>query len=171
VAEFSTQTAMAVVILRPALVYGVAVKGNIRSLAKAVQYGLPRPPSHGERSMIALNDLIELLLLLPSGGFTGISCWIVSENKSYSTQFIYDAMRFSLGKSKAKITVPLWCWRSTFAVLDLLSRRKLGVTTEKFFGTERYDGSALQQQLNWRPALELADVLQPMLAADMKSEF
>jgi UDP-glucose 4-epimerase len=55
---------MSVVIVRPALGYGVNVKGNLQRLASAVRLGLPRPPEGGSRSMIALEDLVELLCVI-----------------------------------------------------------------------------------------------------------
>jgi nucleoside-diphosphate-sugar epimerase len=55
----STETGMAVSIIRPVLVYGPGVKGNFRSLMRAIERGLPLPLGaiDNRRSLVALDNL------------------------------------------------------------------------------------------------------------------
>ena len=64
---------MSVIILRPALVYGVGAAGNLELLARAVRLGMPGPPMLGGRSMIALEDLVGLLMTLAQSPSQGAS--------------------------------------------------------------------------------------------------
>lgn len=54
-----------VVIIRPPLVYGPGVKGNLRSLLILVDKGLPFPHSalnKNKRNYVTLSNLIDLLI-------------------------------------------------------------------------------------------------------------
>ncbi|NPU94207.1 MAG: NAD-dependent epimerase/dehydratase family protein, partial [Gammaproteobacteria bacterium] len=57
-------TGMAVVIIRPPLVYGPGVKGNFLNLLKLAKSGLPLPLGsiHNQRSMIYLGNLVDLII-------------------------------------------------------------------------------------------------------------
>jgi nucleoside-diphosphate-sugar epimerase len=61
----ASQTGMEVVIIRPPLVYGPGAPGNFASLVRWVQRGLPLPLGavHNQRSFVALDNLVSLVLL------------------------------------------------------------------------------------------------------------
>ena len=150
---------MSVVIVRPALVYGDQAKGNLRLLARAVRWGLPRPPAQGARSMLALPDLVALLCLLGDRQPPGVSTWIACEHDGYSTRTVYDLLRGAAGKGSGSDWLPLWGWRMLARVLDWLSRQSRGSSYEKLFGTELYSNQALQTATGWAPQYKLKQVL------------
>jgi len=154
---------MSVIVLRPALIYGAGALGNIQLLAKAVRARIPRPPERGGRSMIALDDLTELLSLLlrePPGGF---QLWIVCDGRSYSASKIYVLMQIALGRDRSKIWLPLWVWRSICGMRDMLGNKPLGTTYSKIFGFETYLNTHLLASTNWRPALTFEDAVEPIM--------
>ena len=106
--ESFSRSEMSVVILRPALVYGADIKGNLQSLRKAVRAGMPRPPEMGGRSMVAVQDLIELMLLVASDPPIGVRTWIVCDGCRYSSRRIYELFRSADGKGKGMSWLPLW---------------------------------------------------------------
>ncbi|MDA8752614.1 NAD-dependent epimerase/dehydratase family protein [Halieaceae bacterium] len=142
---------MTVVILRPALVYGAGVKGNLATLVRAVEHGMPRPPALGGRSMVSVADLARLLRVLAEQrpASTGVTLWSVTDGESYSTQRLYDALTRARGGEPGRAWLPLWCWRLLAAVLDLLTLSRPGDRYTRLFGSEDYDGSALGQALGW----------------------
>ena len=151
---------MAVVIVRPALVYGANAKGNLQLLATAVRWGLPRPPQGGLRSMIALEDLVELLCVIarrppPSGVHTWIACGI----DSYSTQAIYDLLREAHGKGRGIGWLPRWVWRAGAHLLDMAFGRRDESTYDKLFATEQYSNAAVLRDTDWQPRIRLEDVI------------
>jgi UDP-glucose 4-epimerase len=151
---------MTVVIVRPALVYGANAKGNLQMLATAVRWGLPRPPEEGIRSMIALDDLVDLLCVIarrppPSGVHTWIACGI----ESYSTQAIYDLLREASGKRRGFAWLPLWAWRVGAKLLDMAICRGNDATYNKLFATELYSNAAVLRDTEWRPRIRLEDVI------------
>lgn len=163
--EFS-DTGMSVVIVRPALVYGCGVKGNLRVLASAARWGLPRPPAGGERSMIAVEDLVALLLMLAQQPPAGVNTWIACSNERISTRFIYDLMRSALGKSTGTGWLPRWGWQLLASTLDAISGRRGDSTYEKLFGTELYSNAAVEAATGWRPQIKLEQAIAQIAMGD-----
>ena len=63
--QLSADTSMEVVIIRPPLVYGPGVKANFAALMRAVQRGWPLPLGavHNQRSLVALDNLVDFILI------------------------------------------------------------------------------------------------------------
>jgi nucleoside-diphosphate-sugar epimerase len=165
--EFSG-AAMTVVILRPALVYGANAKGNLTRLAAGVRRALPRPPAEGARSMLALQDLVDLLCQVAVDPPAGIHTWIVCDGRSYSTRTLYDALRHASGKGRGVAWLPHWGWRLGAAMLDMFSRGGES-TYNKLFGTELYSNSTLLAEMAWRPRGRLEDVIKDMVTGERDS--
>ncbi len=160
--ERFADSAMAVVILRPALVYGPHPRGNLRWLLRAARWGFPLPPEGGARSMVSTRDLAELMLLLPLKVQEGVHTWIVTDGEAYTTRQVYVLLREALGRSGER-QLPTWCWRALAAGLDILQRQPVGSSFGKLFGAERYDNHALLRATGWRPRLTLARVAPAMV--------
>ena len=154
---------MSVVILRPTLVYGYSVKGNLLLLSRAVRAGLPRPPAAGGRSMIAVQDLAGLLCQIADDPPPGFNTWIVCDGQRYSARRIYDLMREAEGKRPGISWLPLWAWRFAALLRDGLRRRGDDSTFLKLFGTELYSSAALMRAMPWHPQRDLADVVSGMM--------
>lgn len=151
-------TAMRVVILRPALVYGPAPRGNLRLLLRGARLGLPGPPQGGARSMIGVQDLARLLCGLPQLPGSGTQTWIVTDGQAYTTAQVYQVLRAALGRAGPGHQAPLWCWRLLAAALDIALRQPLGSSFAKLFAAELYSNAALLAATDWRPQQTLAAV-------------
>ncbi|MEH6635219.1 MAG: NAD-dependent epimerase/dehydratase family protein [Halioglobus sp.] len=160
--EFSG-AAMAVVILRPALVYGANVKGNLHRLATAVRRGLPRPPPEGARSMIAVQDLADLLCQIAVRPPVGVHTWIACDGSAYSTRLIYDLLRQAYHKPPGRAWLPRRVWWLAARLLDLMARQSDEPTFKKLFGTELYSNAAVLAATHWQPQCRLDDVISGML--------
>lgn len=156
--EFSSGS-MSVAIVRPALVYGQQAKGNLKSLATGVRWGLPRPPQVGRRSMIALEDMVELLCVIAQRPASGVHTWIACGDDAYSTQEIYDLLRAAQGKGRGMAWLPHWLWRLGASLIDSVLRRGGEPTYDKLFGTERYSNAAVVKDTGWRPRVKLEDTM------------
>jgi UDP-N-acetyl-alpha-D-quinovosamine dehydrogenase len=156
---------MSVVILRPALVYGVGATGNIGLLARAVGMGLPRPPESGGRSMLGLSDLVALLDHLARQPPEGMHTWIVCDGDFYSAARIHDLMKIALGKKPSGSWLPAPAWRLGCAMRDLLTGAAGGTSYRKIFAAERYSNSAILKALPWRPEQRLADSVPAIMAS------
>lgn len=157
--EFCTHGDMGLVILRPALVYGPGARGNLERLATAVSRGLPRPPEGGRRSMIALEDLVELLCNLVADPPQGVHTWIACGPQAYSTRDIYDCLHKVSDRGSWGGWLPRWVWRLGAALLDLLTGRRGESTWQRLFGDELYTSEAVMRARNWHPRGTLEGVM------------
>ena len=75
-------------ILRPALVYGVKMKGNLAIMLNGIKSGWfpPLPETYNKRSMICINDLIDAILLIASDGRTNGRIYIATDGHQYSSR-------------------------------------------------------------------------------------
>jgi nucleoside-diphosphate-sugar epimerase len=149
---------MSIVIVRPALVYGAGVKGNLQHLATAVRWGLPRPPEGGDRSMVAIEDLVELLCIVAQHPPPGIHTWIVCGADNYSTREVYDLLREAAGKGRGGDWLPRWVWWVGACLLDFARGRDGGSTYDKLFGAELYTNAAVLADTRWQPRVRLEDI-------------
>ncbi len=158
--EVFAREAMSVVIVRPALVHGEHVKGNLQALARAVRWGLPRPPEGGRRSLIALEDLVELLCVFARQPPVGVSTWIACGNESYSTREIYDLLRIAGRQGGGVAWLPRWAWWGAARLVDLLAGDTDGNLRDKLFATELYSNAAVLAATQWRPRIRLEDTIE-----------
>mgnify|MGYP001609309534 CR=1 FL=1 len=160
--EFS-DSGMQVVILRPALVYGERPKGNLELLSRWVRRGLPRPPDGGGRSMVAVDDLVDLLCLLADDPPRGVNTWIVSDGETYSTRRLYDLLRQALGRGRGRAWLPRWAWWLAARALDGLGRHPAGATYDRLFGFECYSNAAVVRATGWQPRTSLEEQVGKMI--------
>lgn len=153
--EVCADRGISVIIIRPTLVYGPGVKGNLQVLLGAIRKGLPRPPVAGKRSMIALDDLVALLQRVASHAPDGLHTWIACGDKDYSTRAIYDLMREAQGLGQGRGWLPDWAWQVGAVVMDVFARRPLGTTRAQLFCGDRYTNGAVRAAMDWAPSRSL----------------
>jgi len=92
-------------IVRPALVYGHKMKGNLAVMLRGVENGWfpPLPRMHNKRSMIHVRDLVSVILLLAEHDCTNKQIYIATDGIKYTSRDIYKAMRRTTGKD-----IPIW---------------------------------------------------------------
>ena len=138
--ELSKHTDMKIFIIRPSLVYGPEIKGNLLSMKRAIQAGWfpPLPKIKNVRSMIHVDDLVRAILLVKEKGIDG-EIYNVTDGKDYSTTEIYETLYELIKKDPPKLRLPLF-------VLNLLSfiPGKINQTVSKLVGDERYSSSKIK---------------------------
>lgn len=157
---------MSVVIIRPALVYGNNARGNLQQLLRGVRWGLPRPPAGGRRSLVALDDLVDLLCTIArSPPEHGVHTWIACGNESYSTRELYDLLRHALDKRRGIGWLPRWVWLAAAGLFDTLTGRPERFSNDRLFGEELYSNEAVRRSTSWQPRVRLEEVVGQVTAA------
>ena len=110
------------------------------------------------RSVIALDDLVQLLCILSERQGLHSDTFIAGGDRDYSTREIYDLFRLQQGKGEGSAWCPVWVWRAAARAADLL-RPGPEPTWHKLFGSERYSNAAVKDATGWQPQLALEDVL------------
>jgi len=139
--EISQTSGMHVVIVRPALVYGKGMKGNLNLMLSGIKSGWfpPLPKIKNHRSMIHVDDLVEALIMVSINKSAYGEIFIVTDGHPYSSREIYEAMCNIVGKK-----IPIWslpAWIFTF-----MSRLNKGISykIEKLIGDEWYSSKKIE---------------------------
>lgn len=105
----AAQTGMEVVVIRPPLVYGPGVRGNFDALMKAVARGIPLPLGaiENQRSLVALDNLVDLIVTCISHSKAGNQTFMVSDGEDLSTPDLILRMAGAMKKTAYLIPVPV----------------------------------------------------------------
>ena len=139
--ELADNTAMDISVLRPSLVYGPNVKGNLQAMQSAIKRGWfpPIPKLSNCRSMIHVDDVARSLLFLAVNDKTDGEIYIATDGKTYSSSDIYEEFCILLGKKIPKRRIPLLLL-NFLALLSPSLKKKI----KKITGNELYDSTKLE---------------------------
>lgn len=151
-----SETGLEVVIVRPPLVYGPGVKANFLNLVKLVRMGLPLPfgRADGYRSMVALDNLVDLLLTCATHANAPGSIFMVSDGQDVNIGDLVRMIGNAMGKKVLLLPVPPNLLRRVAGLLGKSS------VTDRLFGSLQVDMRATEERLQWKP------VVPPQLAID-----
>lgn len=143
------RTGLEVVIIRPPLVYGPGVKANFLNLIKLVQLGLPLPLGRisNARSMVALDNLVDLLILCCQHAAAPGEVFLVSDGADLSTTELVRMIARALGKPARLMPVPAGLLGAAAA---LLGKRSVA---ERLVGSLQVDIAKTQSRLEWQPVV------------------
>ena len=144
---------MHVSIVRPSLVYGPGVKGNLQLMLSAVKKGWlpPLPETGNKRSMIHVDDLVRALLLVAEDDRADGEIFIATDGVPHSSRKIYEAVCKQLDKTVPRWSVPKFLFDG---VASVSSRFRYKV--EKLLGDEYYSSAKLES-LGFRAERTLKD--------------
>ena len=139
--EMGRNSNMHISIIRPSLVYGPNIKGNLELMLSGIKKGwFPSLPETGnKRSMIHVDDLVRAILLVAKDNHTNGEIFIATDGIPYSSREIYNAMRDATGKSIPKWSVP----KILFDIVGLVSPR-IKYKINKLLGDECYSSGKLE---------------------------
>lgn len=149
VLEIGRESGMHVSIVRPSLIYGAGVKGNLRLMLSAVRRGWfpPLPETGNRRSMIHVDDLVSALLLVADDSRANGEVFIATDGIDYSTRGIYDVMRTAMGKRTMTMSIPKFLFIVAAWLGDSTGGRLFpfdGYRMQKLLGDECYSSDKLQ---------------------------
>jgi UDP-glucose 4-epimerase len=136
-------------VLRPAVVYGKDVKGNIGALATLARTAMPLPFGGltNRRSLLALDNLVSAVALVLEAEAARNETFLVADKEPISVADLVAAMREGLGRPPHLVKMPLG------GVKRLLKTVGREADWERIAGDFVVDASKLMA-LGWRPAVE-----------------
>lgn len=158
------ETALEIVLLRPALVYALPPVGNLRQLQRWVRLRLPAPPAGGARPMIARDDLLRLLLALATVPVDSPLTLTAGDGEAYSSRRIHRALCDAGGRPPLLPSPPPWCWRLALRALEYLSRAAPGSLWARLLAQEDCSASDLQGLCGVAPRWQLERYLRAQRA-------
>jgi UDP-glucose 4-epimerase len=152
--KIGKESGMHVSIIRPSLVYGPDVKGNLQLMLSGIEKGWfpPLPETGNRRSMIHVDDLVRVILLVAEDDRANGEIFIATDSKPHSSREIYNAMCSAIEKSIPKWSVP----KILFDLVSLASPR-IKYKINKLLGDECYSSAKLEE-LGFKAKKSLKDM-------------
>jgi nucleoside-diphosphate-sugar epimerase len=160
----SHETGMEVVIIRPTVVYGPGVKGNIASIIKLLRIGIPLPLGavHNKRSMIGIDNLIDLIIKCIDHPAASNETFLASDGYDMSTTEIL--VRLSKAMDGRTFLVPISPALLIFFA-SMLGKRDIA---QRLFCSLQVDISKTRSVLDWDPPISIDEGFKSMLDLSTK---
>ena len=158
--QLSADTGMEVVIIRPPLVYGIGVKANFGALMHAVQRGWPLPVGavHNQRSLVALDNLVDFIITCIVHPQAANHTFLVSDGQDVSTNELVHGMAQAAGVPARLLPVPIWALQVGARLVGK------GDTLQRLCGNLQVDISKARGMLGWVPPVSLKEGLRRVMA-------
>nr|WP_137885839.1 SDR family oxidoreductase [Pseudomonas sp. 2FE] len=147
----AAETGMEVVIIRPTLVYGPGVKANFLSMMRWLHKGVPLPfgAIHNRRSLVALDNLVDLIVTCIDHPAAANQTFLVSDGEDLSTSELLRRMGAALGKPARLLPVPSWVLETGAAMLGK------NALSQRLCGSLQVDISKTRELLGWAPPVSV----------------
>lgn len=157
--ELADQFAMEVVIIRPPLVYGPGVRANFAAMLGWLQRGIPLPLGaiHNARSLVALDNLVDLTLTCIEHPKAANQTFLVSDGEDVSTTELLRRAAFAMGKRAILVPVPQFVLE---AGAKLLGKPALA---QRLCGSLQIDMTKTRKLLAWSPPISLDEGLRKVV--------
>jgi nucleoside-diphosphate-sugar epimerase len=158
--QVAEETGMEVVIIRPPLVYGPGVKANFAALMTAVQRGWPLPLGavHNQRSLVALDNLVDFIITCTTHPQAANQTFMVSDGRDLSTTELVQGLARAAGVPVHQLPVPVWALKAAAALLGKSD------AMQRLCGNLQVDISKARRLLGWVPPLSVDDGLRRAVA-------
>jgi len=151
--QLAKETGMDIVIIRPPLVYGPGVKANFASILKLAKKNLPLPfgAIHNKRSMVALGNLVDLILLCIKHPAAANQVFMVSDDNDLSTTELLTLLTQAAGKKPRLLAVPQ---KYIVALASFVGKKAVA---DRLCGSLQVDIEHTRTTLQWQPPLSVEE--------------
>lgn len=153
--QLAATTGMEVVCIRPVLVYGPGVKANFHNMMKWLYRGVPLPFAliHNKRSLVALDNLVDLILTCVEHPAAANETFLVSDDEDLSTTELLNRVSRALGVKPHLLPINQ---RILEFSLKLAGKKDLA---QRLCGSLQVDISKAKELLNWTPPISVDEGL------------
>lgn len=153
--KLAAETGMEVVIIRPPLVYGVGVKANFYTMMRWLHRGIPLPLGaiRNQRSFVALDNLVDLIMLSLRHPAAADQTFLVSDGEDLSTPELLQRTAVALGIPVLLVPMPVWMLK----VGAVLSGKQ--ATVQRLSGSLQIDITKARTLMNWTPPQSVDEAL------------
>jgi len=164
--EIAKKTGMAVVIIRPPLVYGADVKANFLSMMRWLSKGLPLPLGaiRNQRSLVGLSNLVDLIITCLHHPAAANQTFLASDGEDLSTTQLLHRTGIALGKPARLLPVPAWLIGASASLIGK------GDIAQRLCSNLQVDISKTRYLLGWTPPMSLDKGLQFTARAYLNSK-
>lgn len=146
-----------IAIIRPPLIYGPGVKGNMKKLIELSKKNIPLPFGNidNKRSIVFIDNLVELMTTIINQQATGT--FIPLDGEAVSTTKILKEIKKSLGLKPRLIKIP--------GLLKKIIARIKPDLYIRLFGNYILDDSQTRKQLNYSPKHTFEEGIKKMVTS------
>ena len=157
--KISSGTDLKLTILRLPLVYGYDAKGNLSKLVKLIKTRIPLPfkALKNKRSMIGIDNLIDLILKCIDNSESEGKTFLASDGEDMSTPDLIKHISLSLGYNARLFSAPLVLLN--FLAFVLCKKKEI----DRLTGSLRVDIKYTHEMLNWYPPLSVSEGIKKMI--------
>jgi nucleoside-diphosphate-sugar epimerase len=143
------------VVVRPVLVYGPAVKANFLTMMRWLHRGIPLPFANvpNKRSLVALDNLVDLILACCVHPAALDQTFLAADGEDLSTTELLRRLGAAMNQRVKLFPVPIGALR---VAASLLGR---GDLAGRLFGSLQVDISKARDVLGWAPPVTVDDAL------------
>jgi len=144
-------TDLELVIVRPPLVYGPGVRANFRRLMQLVKMGVPLPLGaiHNRRSMVAVDNLVDLLILCSRHPAASGQIFMVSDDHDVGISELLRMLAAAMGKRSVLLPFPSSLIAGTAAVFGK------SAVASRLLGSLQVDINHTKATLRWQPPVSM----------------
>ena len=157
-AVIAARSDMAVTILRPPLVHGPGVGGNLKSLMAVLRKGIPLPLGlvENQRSLLGVDNLADAIACALKDGGRGCETFLLRDGEDVSTPRLIRMLAAGMGKTARLLPVPPVLLR----LAGLLTGK--GAAVDRLLGSLQLDDHAFRTRFGWSPPVTLEEGLTAM---------
>ena len=163
---------MHIVIIRPCLIYGDGVRGNLHSMLKGIDHGWfpPLPRNTGKRSMVSREDVVSAILCVAENNKAHGSYYILADSQAMCARELQDEFRSALGLRPLSWQLPLMFFKLLSRLGDFVEKvtgRVMPVNGEvvsKLFSSECYSSEKIHRELGWVAQYTFSDRVAGLVA-------
>lgn len=164
--DVALRTGLELVIVRPPLIYGKGVKGNLARILKLVYSGVPLPVASIEnsRSMIGLDNLLDLLIHCMSDPRAAGQTFLASDGEDLSTPDLVRRIAQAMGRAPHLFSVPT----SLLKIAGRVVSKEAEI--DRLINFLQIDSSQTQEILSWLPPFPVNAGIQIMVDHFLKTQ-
>ena len=157
-AAIAARTGLEVTIIRPPLIHGPGAKGNLATLMRVLDKGLPLPLAcvDNRRSLVGAGNLADLIRVSLDHPDAAGATFLVKDGDDASTAELLRRLGAAMGRPAHLLPVP--------PVLLRLAARLVGKSAmaDRLLGSLVVDDGPTRKTLSWQPPLSLDEGLAAM---------
>lgn len=160
------ETGIAVVVIRPVLVYGPGVKANFLSMMRWLRKGIPLPfgAIANARSLLAVGNLVDLIVTCVEHPAAANAVFLASDGEDLSTPELLRRTAVALGTKARLVPVPP---KLIEAAATLAGK---GDVAQRLCGSLQVDIEKTRKLLGWAPPVSVDAALRETAEDFLRSQ-